>query len=75
MRAAILVNRGADLMAQVRETLELDHIDRCIEADFDLAMASDIRQSAREDVGKFLPMFRGKVRHVLYESTEIPVRA
>ena len=44
-------------------------------ADLDLAMGSDIRQSAREDVGKFLPMFRGKVRHVLYEAAEIPVRA
>ena len=44
-------------------------------ADFDHAMASGIRQSAREDVGKFLPMFRGTVRHVLYEVDEVPVPA
>ncbi|MCB2093826.1 MAG: EthD family reductase [Rhodobacteraceae bacterium] len=43
-------------------------------ADFDRAMASEIRQTAREDVGNFLPLFRGKVRHVLYETDEIPVR-
>ncbi|WP_415182771.1 EthD family reductase [Phaeovulum sp.] len=43
-------------------------------ADFDRAMGSDIRQSARDDVGKFLPMFRGNVRHVLYETDEIPVK-
>ena len=44
-------------------------------ADFDRAMASDIRAIAREDVGKFLPMFNGTVRHVLYEVDEVPVPA
>jgi len=44
-------------------------------ADFDRAMASDIRHQAREDVGRFLPMFDGTVRHVLYETQEIPVPA
>jgi uncharacterized protein (TIGR02118 family) len=42
-------------------------------ADFDLAMASDIRRQAREDVGNFLPLFHGTVRHVLNESDDIPV--
>lgn len=40
--------------------------------DFDRAMASGIRQEARTDVGRFLPMFDGTVRHVLYETEEIP---
>lgn len=42
-------------------------------ADFDRAMSSDIRQQARDDVGNFLPLFRGTVRHVLYETEDIPV--
>lgn len=43
-------------------------------ADFDRAMNSEIRQRARDDVGNFLPLFRGTVRHVLYETAEIPVQ-
>ncbi|WP_413872118.1 EthD family reductase [Albidovulum sp.] len=42
-------------------------------ADFDRAMASDIRRQAREDVGNFLPLFRGTVRHVLHQTDDIPV--
>lgn len=45
------------------------------QADFDRAMSSDIRAAAREDVGRFLPMFKGNVRHVLYEVDETPVPA
>ncbi|MBZ0128351.1 MAG: EthD family reductase [Rhodobacteraceae bacterium] len=45
------------------------------QADFDLAMASDIRAIAREDVDRFLPMFKGTVRHVLYQVHEVPVPA
>lgn len=41
--------------------------------DFDRAMASDIRAAARADVDSFLPLFKGSVRHVLYEVNEIPV--
>lgn len=41
--------------------------------DFDRAMASDIRVAARADVENFLPLFKGVVRHVLYEVNEIAV--
>ena len=43
------------------------------QAAFDLAMASDIRQTARDDLGNFLPMFKGTVHHVLYEVAEPPL--
>ncbi len=42
--------------------------------DFDRAMSSAVRDTAREDVGNFLPMFKGQVRHVLYEVEDISVQ-
>ena len=43
-------------------------------ADFERAMGSEIRYTARDDVGNFLPMFEGEVRHVLYEVEDVPVK-
>ncbi|MCA8867908.1 MAG: EthD family reductase [Rhodobacteraceae bacterium] len=43
------------------------------QAAFDLAMGSDIRRIARDDLGNFLPMFKGTVHHVLHEVNEIPL--
>ena len=51
-------------------TFELGFASR---ADFDRAMSSEIRQRARDDVQNFLPLFRGTVHHVLYETDDIPV--
>lgn len=42
--------------------------------DFESAMSSEIRSTARDDAGNFLPMFEGEVRHVLYEVEDVPVR-
>ena len=43
-------------------------------ADFERAMSSQIRYTARDDVGNFLPMFEGEVRHALYEVEDVPVK-
>ncbi len=43
------------------------------EADLAAALGSEVRQTARDDVGSFLPLFEGEVHHVLYEVEEVPV--
>ena len=43
------------------------------EEDLATALGSEVRQSARDDVDNFLPLFKGEVHHVLYEVEEIPV--
>ncbi|MCZ7676719.1 MAG: EthD family reductase [Roseovarius sp.] len=43
-------------------------------ADFDRAMASDIRNQARADLENFVPLFKGTMRHVLYETQDIAVK-
>ncbi len=41
--------------------------------DLDSALQSENRYAAREDLGKFIPMFDGEIRHVLYEVNDISV--
>lgn len=43
--------------------------------DFDRAMSSKVRDTAREDVGNFAPLFNGDIRHVLYEVTDVPANS
>lgn len=37
----------------------------------DNALKSEIRYAARDDLANFTPMFKGEMRHVLYEVTDI----
>lgn len=41
--------------------------------DMDVAMASEERKIAREDLKNFRPLFKGEIIHVNYEITEVPV--
>lgn len=41
--------------------------------DLDVAMASEERKIAREDLKNFRPWFQGEIHHVNYEIKEIPV--
>ena len=43
------------------------------EEDLASALGSEVRQTARDDVDNFLPLFEGEVHHVLYEVEDIPV--
>jgi uncharacterized protein (TIGR02118 family) len=41
--------------------------------DLDNALQSEVRYAARDDLGNFVPMFDGEIRHVLYEVIDIAV--
>ena len=43
------------------------------EEDLAVALGSEVRQTARDDVDNFLPLFEGEVHHVLYQVEDIPV--
>jgi uncharacterized protein (TIGR02118 family) len=43
------------------------------EEDFKVALASEERNAARDDVDNFAPLFDGEIHHVMYEVTDIPV--
>ncbi len=43
-------------------------------ADLDNALQSETRYAAKNDLANFTPMFKGEMRHVLYEVADIEVR-
>lgn len=70
---ALRLLRGQSYLGEAPKFYQVFELYFKTREDLEVAMASEERQIAREDLKNFQPLFRGQIHHVNYEIKEIPI--